>query len=264
MFKQSEQVWFWYFTQADRKGTFLQLSSQWRLNWPSQRGPLGHWGPRRPHPGFWVACWASSFLLRLLCHLSSFRNTHSVTERPNWTWLFTCDETCLRLWREICLKIVANVHPVNEKFDSMLRLARGSHHCHHGNVSAHLPRQTDVQWKHSKPTQSLTTTSPRRPDSSSDGDTGTVQRKEAEPKENGFSKTAGKSKRESFIQTADQQTPPWGKATSVAAPSTAQKTFQARREIISKAEFMKLDSGFPQANKNVPVKLSHWITIKMN
>lgn len=45
------------------------------LDWPSQTGPSGHWGPHHPHPGSSGAWWASSFLWSLLCHLNSFKNT---------------------------------------------------------------------------------------------------------------------------------------------------------------------------------------------
>lgn len=41
---------------------------------PSRRDPSGHWDPRRPPPVSSAAWWVSSFLLSLLCRLSSVRN----------------------------------------------------------------------------------------------------------------------------------------------------------------------------------------------
>lgn len=85
------------------------------------------------------------------CHWAAKLNViiHMSWEKSQWWDVFKFMERNLpqSSYKQGCNRSSSN--SVNEKFDSMLRSTRGSHHCHHGNVSAHLPRQTDVQQKHS-------------------------------------------------------------------------------------------------------------------
>lgn len=60
-------------------------------------GPSGHWDPHRPPPIFSMACWAPSFLLSLLCHLSSVKR-HRLLLRAVLSSLTT-------VWQEVCPKI---------------------------------------------------------------------------------------------------------------------------------------------------------------